>query len=146
LPVNKLIDPNQINDIKPENDAKRHNTGTTTVRWLNNRSREEPDQKLWDLIVQHIKSTKLLVEHVNELPESLCVVRFGSDMFSWCTHADHCDFWMGPGAVSYAESAFARVGAIARANGICSDFHFGQFTVLESVNTGIILRLTQKGL
>ena len=61
----KWIDrPEQIDGIKPKDDAKKYNTGTTTITWLNKQTRESAEQRLWDLMVQNIESTRLLVERV----------------------------------------------------------------------------------
>ena len=137
----KWIDrPDQTEGIKPKDDAKKYNTGTTTVRWLNNQSREAAEQKLWDLMVQNIESTRLLVERVSELPESLRMVRLSSDILPCYTHADYSGFWRDPSVVSYAEQGFARVGSIAKARGVRLSFHPGQFTVLASDNPGIVNR------
>ena len=130
----------QTNGIKPTDDAKKYNTGTTTVAWLNRQTREVAEQKLWDLMVQNIESTRLLVERVSELPESLRMVRLSSDILPCYTHADYSGFWLDASVVSYAEQGFARVGAIAKASGVRLSFHPGQFTVLASSNPGIVDR------
>ena len=137
----KWIDsPAQVNGIKPKDAAKKYNTGTTTVRWLNNQSRETAEQKLWDLMVQNIESTRLLVERVSELPPALRMVRLSSDILPCYTHRDFAGYWMEPSVVSYAEKEFARVGAHARLHGVRLSFHPGQFTVLASDNPGIVDR------
>ena len=77
----KWIDsPDQTNGIKPTDDAKKYNTGTTTVAWLNRQPREVAEQKLWDLMVANIESTRLLVERVSELDPHLRMVRLSSDI------------------------------------------------------------------
>ena len=137
----KWIDrPDQVNGIKPKDDAKKYNTGTTTVSWLNRQPREVAEQKLWDLMCQNIESTGLLVERVSELPESLRMVRLSSDILPCYTHRDYSNYWMDASVVSYAETHFARLGAHARANGVRLSFHPGQFTVLASSNPGIVER------
>ena len=137
----KWIDrPDQVNGIKPKDAAKRYNTGTTTVRWLNNQSREQAEQRLWDLMVQNIEATRLLVERVGDLQPNLRMVRLSSDILPCYTHADYCNYWRDPSVVSYAESAFARVGDIARNAGVRLSMHPGQFTVLASDNPGIVER------
>ena len=78
----------QLNGIKPKDDAKRYNTGTTTVRWLNNQSREVAEQKLWDLMCQNIEATRLLVERVGDLEPNLRMVRLSSDILPCYTHND----------------------------------------------------------
>ena len=137
----KWIDnPDQVNGIKPKDAAKKYNTGTTTVSWLNRQSRDVAEQKLWDLMVQNIESLRLLVERVGELTPALRMVRLSSDILPCYTHADYRDFWMEPGVVSYAAKAFARIGAHARLHGVRLSFHPGQFTVLASDNPGIVDR------
>lgn len=130
----------QTEGIKPTDDAKRYNTGTTTVAWLNRQSREVAEQKLWDLMVQNIEATRLLVERVSELPEPLRMVRLSSDILPCYTHGDFSSYWLEPSVVSYAETHFSRVGAHARAHGVRLSFHPGQFTVLASSNPGIVER------
>ena len=137
----KWIDhPGQTEGIGPKDDAKKYNTGTTTVAWLNRQSREVAEQKLWDLMVQNIEATRLLVERVGELEPSLRMVRLSSDILPCYTHADFSGFWRDPSVVSYAEQGFARVGAIAKDRDVRLSFHPGQFTVLASSNPGIVER------
>ena len=141
----KWIDcPDQVNGIKPKDDAKRYNTGTTTVRWLNNQSREVAEQKLWDLMVQNIESTRLLVERVSELEPHLRMVRLSSDILPCYTHADFSGYWMDPSVVLYCEKEFARIGTHARLHGVRLSFHPGQFTVLASSNPGIVDRSVEE--
>jgi len=137
----KWIDrPDQTEGIKATDDAKKYNTGTTTVAWLNRQTRPVAEQKLWDLMVQNIASTQALVERVSELPQSLRMVRLSSDILPCYTHADFSGFWRDTSVVSYAEQAFARVGAIAKDRDVRLSFHPGQFTVLASSNPGIVER------
>ena len=137
----KWIDnPLQVNGINPKDDAKKYNTGTTTVSWLNRQSRDIAEQKLWDLMVQNIESTLLLVERVGELEPHLRMVRLSSDILPCYTHPDYSGYWMDAGVVSYAAKAFARIGAHARLHGVRLSFHPGQFTVLASSNPGIVDR------
>ena len=137
----KWIDrPDQVNGVKPKDDAKKYNTGTTTVSWLNSQSRDVAEQRLWDLMVQNIESTRLLVERVSELDPHLRMVRLSSDILPCYTHPDYSGYWMDAGVVSYAAKAFARIGAHARLHGVRLSFHPGQFTVLASSYPGIVDR------
>jgi len=141
----KWIDtPEQVNGIKPKDDAKKYNTGTTTITWLNRQSREIAEQKLWDLMVGNIEATRLLVERVSELEPNLRMVRLSSDILPGYTHDDYSAYWMDPSVVSYAEKEFARIGAHARLHGVRLSFHPGQFTVLASSNPGIVDRSIQE--
>ena len=130
----------QVNGISKNDDAKQYNTGTTTVRWLNNQSRDIAEQRLWDLMVGNIEATRKLVERVSTLDPSLRMVRISSDILPVYTHADFADYWRKPDVVSYAETHFKRVGDLARNSGVRLSMHPGQFTVLASDNPGIVER------
>ena len=75
-----IDDPSQVDGIKSTDDAKQYNTGSTTVAWLNRQTRDVAEQKLWDLMVQNVESTRKLVERVGNLNESLRLVRLSSDI------------------------------------------------------------------
>ena len=130
----------QVDGIRPKDPAKIYNTGSTTVRWLNNQSREVAEQKLWDIMVGNIEATRKLVERVGTLDPHLRMVRISSDILPVYTHESFSDYWRKPDVVSYAETAFKRVGDIARANNVRLSMHPGQFTVLASDNPGIVER------
>jgi UV DNA damage endonuclease len=137
----KWIDrPDQLDGIKPKDDCKQYNTGSTTVAWLNRQSRDIAEQKLWDLMQQNIESVRKLVTKVGEQDESLRMVRIGSDILPVYTQRDYCDFWRRVDVRAYAEKHFAEVGEIARLRNVRLSFHPGQFTVLASINPGIVER------
>ena len=137
----KWIDhPDQVDGIHKDDDAKQYNTGTTTISWLNRQSREVAEQKLWDLMVGNIESTRKLVERVSTLDPHLRMVRISSDILPAYTHADFASYWHQSDVLSYAETAFKRVGDIARDNNVRLSMHPGQFTVLASDNPGIVER------
>jgi UV DNA damage repair endonuclease len=135
----KWIDnPAQVDGIKPTDDCKKYNTGTTTVAWLNRQTREVAEQKLWDLMKQNIESTRLLVQRVGELDNGLRMVRLSSDILPVYTESSWRYFWQLPDVQRYAEAAFAKVGGLARDRGVRLSFHPGQFTVLASDNPEIV--------
>jgi UV DNA damage endonuclease len=137
----KWIDrPDQTDGIHKDDDCKQYNTGTTTISWLNRQSREVAEQKLWDLMVGNIESTRKLVERVSTLDPHLRMVRISSDILPAYTHESFADYWRKPDVVSYAEAHFKRVGDLARANNVRLSMHPGQFTVLASDNPGIVER------
>jgi len=68
------------------------------------------------------------------------MVRISSDILPAYTHADFASYWRKSDVVSYAETAFKRVGDIARDNNVRLSMHPGQFTVLASDNPGIVER------
>jgi UV DNA damage repair endonuclease len=137
----KWIDePTQVNGIRPKDPAKIYNTGSTTVAWLNRQSKEVATQKLWDLMEQNIEATRKLVEKIGTLDENLRMVRLSSDILPVYTQPDWCWFWRLPDTRAFCEREFGAVGTLARERGVRLSMHPGQFTVLASVNPGIVER------
>jgi len=130
----------QVDGIKPTDDAKQYNTGSTTVAWLKRQSQQVAEEKLWDLMKGNIEAVRKLVEKVGTLDESLRMVRISSDILPVYTQPDYSYFWRLPDVRAYAEKHFAQVGTLARARGVRLSFHPGQFTVLASENPGIVER------
>ena len=137
----KWIDgPSQIDGIKQTDTARQYNTGSTTVAWLNRQTKEVAEQKLWDLMVGNIESTRKLVERVGELNDNLRMVRISSDILPVYTQSDWRYYWRLPEVLRYLESNFRTVGELARSRNVRLSFHPGQFTVLASDNPGIVER------
>lgn len=137
----KWIDtPEQVNGIKPNDAAKKYNTGATTVAWLKRQSRDVAEQKLWDLMVQNIEATRKLVERVGEQDEQLRMVRISSDVLPVYTEPTFSYFWRQADVVQYAERHFKQVGDLSRARNVRLSFHPGQFCVLASDNPDIVRR------
>jgi len=130
----------QVNGIKPKDDCKKYNTGSTTVAWLNRQSKDVAVEKLWSLMKQNIESTRLLVERVGKLDENLRMVRLSSDILPVYTEPSWSWFYRAPDVRDYAERHFKRVGDLARENCVRLSFHPGQFTVLASDNPDIVNR------
>ena len=137
----KWIDhPEQVDGIKPKDNAKKYNTGTTTITWLNRQTKEVAEQKLWDLMVQNLEATKLLVERVGQLEENLRMVRLGSDQLPAYTEPSWSYFWQRRDVMDYCSRVFSNIGDIARANNVRLSFHPGQFCVLASETPDIVNR------
>ena len=137
----KWIDhPHQVDGIKPKDNAKKYNTGTTTISWLNRQTKEVAEQKLWDLMVQNLEATYKLVERVGQLEESLRMVRLGSDQLPAYTEPSWSYFWRRPDVMDYCSRVFSNIGDIARANNVRLSFHPGQFCVLASETPDIVNR------
>jgi UV DNA damage endonuclease len=137
----KWIDhPDQVNGIKPTDDAKQYNTGSTTISWLNRQTKEVAEQKLWDLMVQNLASTQKLVDRVGELDEELRMVRLSSDILPAYTESTWSYYWQQPDVVQYLSKHFSLIGDSARASGTRLSMHPGQFVVLASINEGIVGR------
>lgn len=130
----------QVDGIKPKDDAKQYNTGTTTVRWLNNQTREVAEQRLWDLMVQNTSATLKLVKRIGELDEHLRMVRLSSDILPVYTHADWSYYWHLTDVADFCRQAFGEIGSVANDRGVRLSFHPGQFTVLASDNPNIVNR------
>ena len=137
----KWIDrPDQINGIKATDEVRKYNTGTTTISWLNRQSKDVAVEKLWSLMKQNIEATRKLVERVGKLDGNLRMVRISSDLLPAYTEPTWSWFWRDADVVSYAEKHFMEVGECARSNNVRLSFHPGQFTVLASINDGIVNR------
>jgi UV DNA damage repair endonuclease len=137
----KWIDfPSQVDGIHKDDDAKKYNTGSTTVAWLSRQTKDVAEERLFNLMVGNIESVRKLVEKVGTLDESLRMVRISSDILPVYTQRDYSYFWHLPDVRAYAEKHFAEVGALARARNVRLSFHPGQFTVLASENPGIVER------
>jgi len=130
----------QVDGIKPNDDAKQYNTGSTTVAWLNRQTKDVAEQKLWDLMVANIESVRKLIDRVGALDENLRMVRLGSDILPVYTQSDWSWFWRLPDTRAYCEKGFRAVGDLARERGVRLSFHPGQFCVLASDNPDIVDR------
>ena len=130
----------QVDGIKPKDDAKKYNTGGTTVAWLNRQSRDVAEQKLWDIMEQNLASTKLLVERVGQLEENLRMVRLSSDLLPVYTEPTWSYFWRRPDVMDRCSRGFSDIGITARHLGVRLSFHPGQFTVLASESDDIVSR------
>jgi UV DNA damage repair endonuclease len=137
----KWIDhPTQVNGIKPTDDAKSLNTGTTTVAWLNRQTQDVAEQRLWDLMVHNIASIHKLVTRVGDLDDHFRMVRLGSDILPVYTEQSWSYFWQRPDVRTYAAKHFRAVGDVARVRDVRLSMHPGQFVVLASDNPDIVNR------
>ena len=130
----------QVDGIRPKDDAKKYNTGSTTVAWLNRQSQEVAEQKLWDLMEGNIESTRKLVERVGTLNENLRMVRLSSDILPVYTEPTWGRFWRNTDVRSYCEKGFRAVGDLARERGVRLSMHPGQFCVMASESDDIVTR------
>jgi UV DNA damage repair endonuclease len=137
----KWIDgPSQINGVKQTDTAKQYNTGTTTITWLNNQTRDVAEQRLWDLMVNNIEATRKLVERVGNLDEHLRMVRLSSDILPAYTEPNWRYFWQRSDVQAYASKYFNTVGEIARIRNVRLSMHPGQFCVLASDRPDVVDR------
>jgi UV DNA damage repair endonuclease len=137
----KWIDhPHQVDGIKPKDDCKQYNTGTTTITWLKRQTRDVAEQKLWDLMVQNLEATRKLIERVGQLEESLRMVRISSDLLPAYTEPTWSYFWRRTDVMDYCSRVFSNIGDIARTNSVRLSFHPGQFCVMASETPSIVDR------
>jgi UV DNA damage repair endonuclease len=80
------------------------------------------------------------VKLVGEQHEDLRMVRLSSDILPVYTQQDWCGFWRRADVRAYCERAFGQVGDLARKRRVRLSMHPGQFTVLASINEGIVER------
>ena len=141
----KWIDtPDQVKGIKPTDDAKKYNTSSTTVAWLNRQSQTVAEEKLWDLMKGNIESVKQLVQRVGALDENLRMVRLSSDILPVYTEPVWGRFWRDTAVRGYCEREFGKVGDLARQMGVRLSMHPGQFCVLASESDDIVNRAIEE--
>jgi UV DNA damage repair endonuclease len=136
----KWIDfPHQTAGIGKNDDAKKYNTGTTTISWLNKQSRAVAEQKLWDITTQNLAAVYNLVERVGELDEQLRMVRIGSDILPAYTHELFRDYYKRVDVLTALEQGFSKIGVLARSKQVRLSMHPGQFCVLASDNNDTVV-------
>lgn len=141
----KFIDrPDQVEGIKPTDDCKKYNTGSTTVAWLKRQSRSVAEDKLWELMKQNIESTRQLVKKVGEQDEHLRMVRLSSDILPVYTEPTWSYFWQQADVKQYLETHFKQVGDIAKSLNVRLSMHPGQFCVLASESPDIVDRSVEE--
>lgn len=137
----KYLHPDQTQKKKVLEELQRPLTEKcTTVAWLNRQSRDDAEQRLWDIMEHNAAAAKRLVEYVGSLPEHLRMVRLGSNQLPCATESSWRYFWSKPDVVAYCEKHYAKVGEAARALDVRLSMHPGQFTVLASDNEEIVER------
>jgi UV DNA damage endonuclease len=112
----------------------------TTVAWLNRQTREDAEQRLWDIMEHNTRACLNLVNYVGGLPRELRMVRLGSNQLPMYTEPTWHYFWKLPDVREFCEKAFAHVGDAARRQDVRLSFHPGQFCVLASDNDDIVNR------
>lgn len=132
--------PDQVNGLKPKDDAKQYTDQGTTVAWLNRQPRDVAEQKLWDIMVFNTEAVHRLIKKVGEQDAGLRMVRLSSNLLPVYTEPTYSYFWQRPDVRNYCEKAFSTVGATAKALDVRLSMHPGQFVVLASDNDDIVSR------
>ena len=114
------------------------NMGTTTIAWLNRQTRAVAEQKLTDLMKSNLTATYKLVERVSQLPESLRMLRIGSDVLTAYTHADYRNFYQQSDVITFLEKEFSKIGELARNKQVRLSFHPGQFCCIVSDRPDVV--------
>lgn len=135
-----INDESEIEGIHPKSPTRDLNTRSTTVAWLNRQTKDVAEQRLWDIMVHNIQSTRKLVEKVSNLDPHLRMVRLSSDLLPVYTEPSWSYFWSKPDVRAYCENHFAEVGVYARSRGVRLSFHPGQYCVLASIDGDIVRR------
>jgi UV DNA damage endonuclease len=131
----KWIDtPEQVNGIKPKDNARIYSTQTTTLAWLNRQHKDVAYERMWQIMQHNIRSVQLLIERVASLQETLRMVRLSSEILPMYSEPTWSTFYKQRDVEQYMVHEFALAGEIARARGVRLSFHPGQFTVLASEN------------
>lgn len=120
------------------------NACTTTVAWLNRQPVDKAEQKLWDLMVYNIESTRKLVERVGSFDQHLRMIRIGSDLLPVYTEPKWFYYYRNQSVQNYCEREFAKIGELARKLDVRLSFHPGQFCVLASDNDDIVKRSVEE--
>lgn len=112
---------------------------TTTVKHASGLSQPDLYKKLEGLVEHNLSAIDTLIKQTGSLHPMLRMCRLTSDILPLKTHAVAAEFWASKEIADVVERGFARAGESARALGVRLSFHPGQFTVLNSVNEGIVL-------
>jgi len=116
------------------------NCRSTTITWLNRQTKQDAEQRLWDIMVHNIESFRKLITYVGGLPHELRMVRLGSDLLPAYTEPSWAYFWRLPDVREYCSVHLSKVGEVARFHDVRLSMHPGQFTVLASDNAAIVER------
>lgn len=114
------------------------NTGTTTITWLNNQTKDKASERLWSILDKNTNAVYKQLEWLAKLPLGARMMRISSDLLPAYTHDDWSWFYWQADVVRELEARFNRIGEYARANDIRLSFHPGQFCVLASDNPEIV--------
>lgn len=120
------------------------NTGTTTLTWLNNQTKDKAVAKLWSVLDKNTNAVRKQLEWLSKLPLGARMMRISSDLLPVYTHDAWSWWYWEPDVVKELEARFAMIGDLARKHDIRLSFHPGQFCVLASENPEIVERSIQE--
>lgn len=137
----KYLDPDQTQTPRILEEIQRPYTEkNTTVAWLSRQTKQDAEQRLWDIMEHNGKAALKLVEYVGNLEPELRMVRLGSNQLPCYTQDDFRYYWQKPDVRERASQLYSKVGDAARKLDVRISFHPGQFVVLASDNPDIVER------
>jgi len=113
---------------------------TTTIKWLESRSKNEAEKKLWEIITHNTRSVYNLIDYVGHLVPEQRMVRIGSDQLPGFTHPNLQYFWQQADVLTFLEKKLRIAGDLARQLDVRLSMHPGQFVVLASTTPDIVER------
>lgn len=121
--------------MSPEKDKaaeKKLNQVDTTITSLSKRSKAEVEQILLNKVTHNMDSLHLLVKEVASYPEGQRLLRLTSEILPAYTHPVANWVYHTPTMRSLIETGFARVGDLARSQGIRLGFHPDHFVQINT--------------
>lgn len=119
---------------------QRYSEKTTTIKWLESKSRSEAEDRLWEIITHNTGSVLNMINYVGHLIPEQRMVRIGSDQLPGYTHPSLSYFWQQPDVIAFLEQKFRIAGDRARELDVRLSMHPGQFVVLASTNPDVVER------
>lgn len=129
------LSPKQLKSIQQSYSEK-----TTTLKWLNEQSKSEMEQKLWHIIEHNTTAVYKLIEYTGQLKPELRMLRIGSDQLPGFTHPILDFFWKQADVIHFLEREYLKAGDLARQLNVRLSMHPGQFVVLASSTPEIVER------
>lgn len=120
------------------------NTGTTTITWLNNQTKDKAGERLWEIMHKNTKAVMAQLRWLSQWPVGARMMRISSDLLPAYTHDDWSWWYWQTDVVNTLEREFSKIGEFAREHNIRVSFHPGQFCVLASENPEIVERSIQE--
>ncbi|MBA2709626.1 MAG: UV damage endonuclease UvsE [Tatlockia sp.] len=137
----KYMDLNQNQSKKVLKEIQQnYSEKTTTIKWLESRSKDEAEKKLWGIISHNTRSVYNLIEYVGHLVPEQRMVRIGSDQLPGFTHPKLQYFWQQSDVLSFLEKNYFKAGKLARQLNVRLSMHPEQFVVLASSSKDVVER------
>lgn len=137
----KYMAPNQNQSKKILKESQQqYSEITTTIKWLESKSKEDAVKKLWQIIIHNTQAVYNLINYVGQLDPEQRMVRIGSDQLPGFTHPNLQYFWQQADVLTFLEKKYLMAGDLARQLDVRLSMHPGQFVVLASTSPDIVER------